>query len=153
MKYVILCATWYHLYNFKNVKNTHGGVLLLVKMQGSACKFTKSNTLAWVFCTFLKFVYCANGTKSRKVSHTKYTAWNIHHHIIFLSFSSDCNLLFLFDHFSVLSFKRQKRQQPTNCLSVFYHFVGLAHKGLKYSISISQIELQRIIIVRSNFRH
>ena len=25
---------WYHLYNFKNVKNTHGGVLLLVKLQG-----------------------------------------------------------------------------------------------------------------------
>ena len=23
----------YHLYNFKNVKNTHGGVLLLVKLQ------------------------------------------------------------------------------------------------------------------------
>ena len=25
------CAIWYHLYNLKNVKNTHGGVLLLVK--------------------------------------------------------------------------------------------------------------------------
>ena len=101
MKYVILCATWYHLYNFKNVKNTHGGVLLLVKMQGSACKFTKSNTLAWVFCTFLKFVYCANGTKSRKVSHTKYTAWNIHHHIIFFVI-----LLRLQFAFSFWSFQR-----------------------------------------------
>ena len=30
-KYVILCVIRYHLYNFKNVKNTHGGVLLLVK--------------------------------------------------------------------------------------------------------------------------
>ena len=28
--YVMRCAIWYHLYNFKNVKNTHGGVLLLV---------------------------------------------------------------------------------------------------------------------------
>ena len=28
-KYVMRCAIWYHLYNFKNVKNTHGGVLLL----------------------------------------------------------------------------------------------------------------------------
>ena len=27
-KYVMLCVIWYHLYNFKNVKNTHGGVLL-----------------------------------------------------------------------------------------------------------------------------
>ena len=27
-----LCI-WYHLYNLKNVKNIHGGVLLLVKLQ------------------------------------------------------------------------------------------------------------------------
>ena len=26
-------AIWYHLYNLKNVKNTHGGVLNLVKLQ------------------------------------------------------------------------------------------------------------------------
>ena len=32
-KYVMICANWYYLYNFKNVKNTHGGVLLLVKLQ------------------------------------------------------------------------------------------------------------------------
>ena len=30
-------AIWYHLYNLKNVKNTHGGVLLLVKLQVLAC--------------------------------------------------------------------------------------------------------------------
>ena len=29
----MLCAIWYHLYNFKKMKNTHGGVLLLVKLQ------------------------------------------------------------------------------------------------------------------------
>ena len=28
---VILCAIWYHLWNSKNVKNAHGGVLLLAK--------------------------------------------------------------------------------------------------------------------------
>ena len=28
--YVKICAIWYHLYNLKSVKNTHGGVLLLV---------------------------------------------------------------------------------------------------------------------------
>ena len=28
---VMHCAIWYHLYNLKNVKNTHGEVLLLVK--------------------------------------------------------------------------------------------------------------------------
>ena len=26
--YLLRCAIWYHLYNFKNVKNTHGGVLV-----------------------------------------------------------------------------------------------------------------------------
>ena len=30
---VVRCAIWYHLYNLKNVKNTHEGVLVLVKLQ------------------------------------------------------------------------------------------------------------------------
>ena len=30
------CAIWYHLYNLKNVKNNHGRVLPLVKLQASA---------------------------------------------------------------------------------------------------------------------
>ena len=30
--FVMRCAIWYHLYSFKKVKNTHGGVLLLVKL-------------------------------------------------------------------------------------------------------------------------
>ena len=42
---VMLCAIWYHLYILKNLKNTHGGVLLLVKLQNSACNFTKCNIL------------------------------------------------------------------------------------------------------------
>ena len=59
------CTICYHLYNLKNVKNTHGGVLLLVKLQAEAYNFTKSNTPSWVFFTFLN---CANGTKSRNSS-------------------------------------------------------------------------------------
>ena len=35
-------AIWYQLHNLKNVKITHGGMLLLVK------------TSPWVFFTFLK---------------------------------------------------------------------------------------------------
>ena len=31
--YETLCPIWCDLYNLKNVKNTHGGVLLLVKLQ------------------------------------------------------------------------------------------------------------------------
>ena len=44
---VVFCAIWYRLYNLKNMKYTHGGVLLLVKL-------SKSNTLPWVFFTFFK---------------------------------------------------------------------------------------------------
>ena len=43
----MFCAICYHLYNFKNVKNTHGGVLLLVKS-------SKSKTPPWVLFTFFK---------------------------------------------------------------------------------------------------
>ena len=34
-QYVMVCPIWYYFYNLKNVKNTHGGVLLLVKLQAS----------------------------------------------------------------------------------------------------------------------
>ena len=53
------CAIWYHLYNLKNVKNTNGGVLLLVKLQASI-------TLFHGF--FSRFLNCTNGTKSRNAS-------------------------------------------------------------------------------------
>ena len=39
---------------FKNVKNTHGRVLLFVKFQALPCTFTKCNTLPWMFFTFYK---------------------------------------------------------------------------------------------------
>ena len=51
---VVRCAIWYHLYNLKNVKNTHGGVLILVKLEAPACNFTKINTPPWGFFTFFK---------------------------------------------------------------------------------------------------
>ena len=31
----MFCMIWYHLYNFKNVKNTRGGKFLLIKLQAS----------------------------------------------------------------------------------------------------------------------
>ena len=51
---VMRCAIWYHLCNSKNVKNTHGEVLLLEKLQAKSLNFTKSSTTLWVFFTFLK---------------------------------------------------------------------------------------------------
>ena len=32
----MLCVIWYHLCNLKNVKNIHGAVLLLVKLEAEA---------------------------------------------------------------------------------------------------------------------
>ena len=40
-------AIWYHLKIFKNVKNTHEGVLLLAKAYNN-----KSSTSPWMFFTF-----------------------------------------------------------------------------------------------------
>ena len=51
-------ARFVPFYNLKNVKNAHGAVLLLLKLQA-----TKSNTPSWVFFTVSQF------TKSRKTSH------------------------------------------------------------------------------------
>ena len=52
------CKIWYHLSNLKNVKNTHGIVLLLA----FACNFTNISTPPWVFFTFLN---PTNGKKLR----------------------------------------------------------------------------------------
>ena len=54
---VMFCAIWYHFYNLKNVENSHGGVLLLVKLQ-KAYNFTKSNTPPWMFFMFFKLYKC-----------------------------------------------------------------------------------------------
>ena len=45
--YAMFCAIWNHSYNFKNMKNTHGGVLLLVELQ------LFSRILAFNFLTVL----------------------------------------------------------------------------------------------------
>ena len=54
--YVMLCTIWYRLYNLKIVKNTHGGVLLLVKLQASL-------KVTLLHGCFSRFLNCANGTK------------------------------------------------------------------------------------------
>ena len=75
MIYVVRCTIWYHLYNLKNVKNTHGGVLILVKLHAKACNFTKINTSTWVFARFLN---CTNSTKSRNAPHNSIANFLIH---------------------------------------------------------------------------
>ena len=58
-------AIRYHLYNLKNVKNTHGGVLLYLKLQAKAFIFTKTGTPPRMF---LRFLNCTNDTELRKAS-------------------------------------------------------------------------------------
>ena len=44
-------AIWHHLYNLKNIKHTHGGVLLLVKLQASELNqifMTKINSISLI---------------------------------------------------------------------------------------------------------
>ena len=57
MKYVMRCAIWYHLDILKNVKNTHGGVLILVLK------------LTLLHGCFSRFLNCTNRTKSRSAPH------------------------------------------------------------------------------------
>ena len=52
----MLYTIWCHLYNLENMKNNHGGVLLVVKLLASA------------------ITNCTNGTKPRNASHM--TAYN-----------------------------------------------------------------------------
>ena len=48
------CAIPYHLYNLKNVKNTRGGVLLLVKLQAEAYNVTTASNTASRFFKLYK---------------------------------------------------------------------------------------------------
>ena len=64
--YVVRCAIWYYLCNLKNVKNTHGGVLLLGNLKPAT--LLKVTLLHGCFSRFLN---CANGTKSVKAPQRK----------------------------------------------------------------------------------
>ena len=54
--YKMFCAIWWHLCNLKNMKSTHGGMLLLRNLlaEAEAWNLTNSNTTPWVFFTFFK---------------------------------------------------------------------------------------------------
>ena len=57
--YQMLCAIWYDLCNLKNMKNTHGGMSLLVN-----CRLILLKAILHHEC-FSRFLNCTNGTKSR----------------------------------------------------------------------------------------
>ena len=62
-----LCTTWYYLDNLKKVKNTHGVVLLLVKLQVYACNFTKVTIPHACFSRFLTFTNDTNLHKASQI--------------------------------------------------------------------------------------
>ena len=83
--FVIRCAIWYYLWKLKSVKNTHGGLLILVKLQVEACNFTKTNTPPWVFFTFSKlYKWCQTAQRI--------TFFNIHYTFILSTFMYNFNI-------------------------------------------------------------
>ena len=62
-------AIWYHLYNLKEVKNTHGGVLRKPEKLKPATSL-KVTFFPWCFSRFLNYT---NGTKSRNTSHISHS--------------------------------------------------------------------------------
>ena len=61
----VLCAIWYHLHNFKNVKKKNWEILFLVKLQALVSNLQK---VALLHVCFSRFINCTNGTKSRSAS-------------------------------------------------------------------------------------
>ena len=61
LQYVVRCSIWYHVDNFINVKDTHGGVL-------KPATLLKVTLLRGCFSHFLN---CTNATKSCNASHMK----------------------------------------------------------------------------------
>ena len=62
-RYMMHCAIWHHLYNLKNLKNTHGEALLLVKFPATLLK------ISLLHGCFSCFLNCNKGIKSGKMSH------------------------------------------------------------------------------------
>ena len=83
LKYVMRCTIRYHLYNFKNLKNTHGGVLIL------AATLLKLTLLHRCFSRFLN---CTNCIKLRNAPNiymntlkcilTNYTSFLFHANLL-----------------------------------------------------------------------
>ena len=63
---MVHCAIWYQLYDFKNVKNTHGGVLLLVNEFRSVTLIKVTLALKIVTLTLKIVQIVPNGVKHHK---------------------------------------------------------------------------------------
>ena len=68
LEYVMRCAIWCHFHNLRNVENTYGRVLILVK--------TLVLVLKLLHGCFSRFLNCTNDTKSRNASYIRPLATN-----------------------------------------------------------------------------
>ena len=50
---------WYHLYNSKNVKNSHGVVLLLVKLQAKAALYNSNINIVYESIVLIQHILLA----------------------------------------------------------------------------------------------
>ena len=100
----------------KNVKNTYGGVLLLVKLQASACNFTKVTLLHGFFSRFLN---CAHGTKSRKAPHLEMKSLRI---TLLAYFFKLFNVIFFKKNLTVWLLNVNHRQHICKLFLVFAQF-------------------------------
>ena len=110
---VMRCAIWYHLFNLKNVKNTHEGVLLL----------TKVTLLHGWFLRFRNSQIAQNITNRLPLALFTiiFVCINVHE---FKPFKRQ-------PHKMVKLTQTILRLLSMNCLSVCGHFVGLRLEGWK----------------------
>ena len=105
--YITLCAIYYHL---ENVKNIHGGVIVLVKLQAKPATLPK---VSFLYGCFSRFLNCTNGTKSRKTLHTRLHLFQIGTH--FSAFCNAPNAPCDYEIFkSSVDIFQKKRQNPTD---------------------------------------
>ena len=64
--YVVRCANLHHLYNLRLKKNTHGGVLILVKLQAEVTVDGHDGKKFQRIMGLLKNVFCGSNTQYSK---------------------------------------------------------------------------------------
>ena len=136
------------------MKNTHGGVLLLVKNQAKACNFTSSNTRPWEFFTFFN---CTNGNKSYKASEISNKDLRAGHTGVLRILSS---ILKACVRYFLINFYFSPNDSPPKTMKGVFYFILKAffvlemfnflyfHLPLFFSLSTIALELDPRLIVK-----
>ena len=114
----MLCTIWYHLYNLNSVKNTHGGMLLLLKVTPLHGCFSHFFLMQKWYDIVQSVAY--NQPK------VKFDEKLVGNDVAIIINPLSGNLTKWSN-----TLKQCIGKSPTNCLNVFDRFVGLALKVLK----------------------